>query len=231
MSRIEHINLLRTHTNTHTYTHAQSFVGEVTTICPAGKNKIWIGLKSGTIVVIDTATLTILYSGTLEESAENIELEHPQPISSIMYIDREDNSIVLVVYKGMMWSLLDEISQDKFYVFDTYPLSEQCRLVKVDSEPNTEVWGAMDNNLLIFERECTGWRTEELAIDSKCHDLGLSSHIVHTHFTGETGLDQSHIWVSYYNLSVLISFDVLTQKQRCILDCSHYNIICELKIN
>ena len=201
----------------------QSFIGEVTTICPVGNNKIWIGLKSSMIVVLDAAALTMFYSGALDKSyaSKSDNLERLQPISNIMYIDREENSIVLVVYKGMMWSLQHEIS-DKFHVLDTYPLPEQCQLVNVDNKPNIEVWGAVENSLFIFERECTGWRTQELAIDSIDHNLGLSSCIVHTHFTGESGLDQSHIWVSYCHQSVLISFDVVTRKQRCTLDCSHY---------
>ena len=174
------------------------------------------------VVVLDAATLTILYSGTLDESSEST--EHAQPISNIMYIDRGENSIVLVMYKGMMWSLLDEISQDKFYVLDTYPLSDHSQLVTVDSKPNIEVWGAVENNLFILERECTGWRYQELAVDSMNHNLGLSSSIVHTHFTGESGLDESHVWISYCHQSVLVSFDVITRKQRCTLDCSHYII-------
>ena len=170
------------------------------------------------IVVLDTVTLKIVCSGTLDESVK-------EPISNIIHIDFEDteeSSIVLVTYQGMMWSLCNEIYQNKFQILDQLPLPESCQTVKVKKDQDVEVWGAMENNLFILERECTGWRKQELNVDFKDPSLGLSSCIVHTHFTGVSGSDQSHVWISYCRQTMLVSFDVISRKQRCILDCAQY---------
>ncbi len=85
-----------------------------------------------------------------------------------------------------------------------------------------EVWGTMENNrLLLLQRTSkTGWKHSQLTIDPKEGRLRLCSHIVCASFTSESGTKERHMWISYRQKSVLVSFDAHTKEQKHILNCA-----------
>ena len=85
-----------------------------------------------------------------------------------------------------------------------------------------EVWGTMENNrLLLLQRTAkSSWKHSHLTIDPKEARLRLCSHIAAASFTKESGESARHMWISYRQKSVLVSFDAHTKEQRCILNCA-----------
>ena len=205
------------------HTHTQPSMNEVTAICPIHNNVIWMGTKSGTIVVLDATTLTITFTGKLEESRQMAE----QSILDIIHVDFGDMSLLLVTSSGRIWSLYDKVSPNGFEIHDQFSLPDytlHCHVVKVKNEESLEVWGTLENNSLFFleKVECSGWKKQELSMYSEGQNFGLSSCIIHAHFTGGCGSEMSHVWISHHHCSVLVSFDVVTRKQRCVINCVQY---------
>ena len=92
----------------------------------------------------------------------------------------------------------------------------------VFGEGRLEVWGTMENNrLLLLQRTSrTGWKHSQLVVNPKEARLKLCSHVVCASFTSESGKKERHIWISYRQKSVLVSFNAYTKEQRCILNCA-----------
>ena len=205
----------------------QLFIDEITTICSSHNNKIWIGSKLGTIMVIHATTLTVIFAGKLEKSLN----KEDQSVSSICHVnfggtDSEEHSLILVTYNGKIWSLFEnQISQEGFQVHDSIliydyctqcPFNNQNNLIQVKNESGIEVWGTTGIDLVfILKKDSSGWQKKQFSIESN-DNLGQTSCIVHNHFTSACGFEtMSHVWISDHNK--LISFDALTRKQRCVL--------------
>ena len=206
----------------------QSFSGycskdEVTAICPV-RNMIWMGTSTGTIMVFHAPTLKTKFAGKLTGMASNPEGSlSGRVILDIRHIP-ETSSVLIAKVNGEIWSLRDKITQGGLRIEDQILLPEYSpcyHMVKVKIEGSIEVWGTMENNrVLLLERQQYGWSRKELVADPEDHRLRLCSYIIHTSFTGRDGSELSHVWISYRNRSVLVSFDTKTRKQRCILNCA-----------
>ena len=78
----------------------------------------------------------------------------------------------------------------------------------------------MENNrLLVMERPHSTWLHSEVVIKPKDPKLRLCSYIAFTSFTDRSGVQAEHIWVSYRQRGVLVSFNARTREQRCVLNC------------
>ena len=202
----------------------QSFPGysskdEVRAICPV-RNMIWMGTIKGTIMVFHAPTLKTKFAGKLTRVASNPE---DSVILDIQHIP-ETSSVLITKENGEIWSLRDKIIRGGLQIEDQLSLPEYSpcfHMIKVKVEGSVEVWGTMENNrVLLLERQQYGWSRKELVADHEDHKLRLSFYIVHTSFTGTDGSELSHVWISYQNKSMLVSFDAKTRKQRCILNCA-----------
>lgn len=80
----------------------------------------------------------------------------------------------------------------------------------------------MDNNrLLVLEpRRDNSWQYNELAVAT--HNLKDCLHIVFTSFTDSSGKQVEHVWMSYNQRSVLVSFNARTREQRYTLNCDDH---------
>ena len=185
---------------------------------------IWMGTTTGTIMVFHAPTLKTKFCGKLTGMTDNLEGSMSgRVILDIRHIP-ETSSVLVAKVNGEIWSLRDKISKGGIRIEDQILLPDYSpcyHMVKVNVEGSIEVWGTMENNrILLLERGDYGWKKNELVADPKDHKLRLCSYIVHTTFTGRDGLDLSHVWISYRNRSVLVSFDAKSRKQRCILNCA-----------
>ena len=225
-----------THTHTHTqfslthslslsHTHTQTFSGycssdEVAAICPV-RNTIWIGTSTGTLKIFHAPTLKTKFNGKLQ-----LPKQPPSFILDIRHVP-ETSTVLVANANGDIWSLYDRIVPGGIQIQNRIELSDlsPCyHLVKVNEQGHIEVWGTMENNrLLILEKSADSsemWAKSELKVEPGNPKLQLCSYIVHTCFTGRDGRQLSHIWVSYRNRSVLVSFDVKPRSQRCVLNCA-----------
>ena len=183
-----------------------------------------MGTTTGTIMVFHAPTLKTKFTGKLTRTPNGEEGSMTgRVILDIRHI-AETSSVLVAKVNGEIWSLHDKIVPGGLRIEDQILLPEYSpcyHMVKVKVEGSVEVWGTMENNrVLLLERGTYGWNRKELTADPKDHKLRLCSYIVHTSFTGRNGADLSHIWISYRNRSVLVSFDAKTRKQRCILNCA-----------
>ena len=202
----------------------QSFTGysgknEVRAICPV-RNMIWMGTITGTIVVFRAPTLKTKFAGKLTRTASNPD---KSVILDIQHIP-ETSSILISKENGEIWSLRDKIIHGRLQVENPIFQLEHSpcfHMVKVKVEGSIEVWGTMENNrVLLLERQQSGWSMSELVADPKDHRLQQCFYIIHTSFTGKDGSELSHVWISYKDKSLLVSFDAKARKQRCILNCA-----------
>jgi hypothetical protein len=201
----------------------QSFLGrcgknEVRAICPV-RNMIWMGTITGTIMVFH-ATLRKEFAGKLTRTVSNPE---NSVILDIQHIP-ETSSVLITKDNGEIWFLRDTLIDGRLQIEHQLllPKYSPCyHMVKVKVEGSIEVWGTMENNqVLLLENQQSGWSSQKLVVDPEDHRPRLCFYIVHTSFTGRDGLEMSHIWISYQNKSLMVSFDAKTKKQRCILNCA-----------
>ena len=175
-------------------------------------------------MVFHAPTLKTKFAGKLTGMASNPEGSlSGRVILDIRHIP-ETSSVLIAKVNGEIWSLRDKITRGGLRIEDQILLPEYSpcyHMVKVKIEGSIEVWGTMENNrVLLLERQQYGWSRKELVADPEDHRLRLCSYIVHTSFTGRDGSELSHVWISYRNRSVLVSFDAKSRKQRCILNCA-----------
>ena len=85
--------------------------------------------------------------------------------------------------------------------------------------PRIQVWGTMDQHLLIMKKPGDSWRLSEVEVESKDSRLKQLSKIGFATFTDASGSVVNHIWATYRQKSVLVSFDANTAEQRFILRC------------
>ena len=176
-------------------------------------------------MVFHAPTLKTKFSGKLTGMMNNLEegSMSGRVILDIRHIP-ETSSVLVAKVNGEIWSLHDKICPGGLRIEDQILLPDYSpcyHMVKVVVEGSVEVWGTMENNrLLLLERQRLGWSKQELVADPKDHKLRLCSYIVYTTFTGKDGSEMNHIWISYRNRSVLVSFDAKSRKQRCILNCA-----------
>lgn len=91
--------------------------------------------------------------------------------------------------------------------------------VVLNGGSQVEVWGTMENNrLLVMERPHNNWLHSEVIIKPKDPKLRLCSYIAFTSFTDTSGVEAEHIWVSYRQRSVLVSFSARNREQRCVIN-------------
>ena len=182
---------------------------------------MWMGTSSGIINVFHTPTLKVRFTGKMEKPGGSA----ASFISNILHV-QEVSSVLVSSRNGDIWIFSDQVVPGGLKVRDriTLPESSPCfHLVKVPSSvPGTvEVWGTMDHNhILLLEHKEKKWK--HLHLESKSGDsrLNVCSYITHSTFTGSNGRQCSHAWISYQNQSLLVSFDTLTRKQRCTLNCA-----------
>ncbi len=193
---------------------------EVTALCPV-RNLIWMGTANGTIKIFHAPTLKIRFAGKMAVSGGG-------PASFVLNILHvEEISCVLVAnHSGEIWVFSDRVLPGGLKIRERISLPDfsPCfHLVKVlHPDPNkVEVWGTMDHNrVLLLERQNKQWMQVELESSPGDTKLNLCSYIVHTRFTGRTGMECNHVWVSYRNRSLLVGFDAQTRQQRCRLNCA-----------
>ena len=75
------------------------------------------------------------------------------------------------------------------------------------------------NKLLIMNKPNKKWCHKEISVDPKNPSLHVLSFIVCAKFINDTKIECDHVWVSYRQRSMLVSFDAKKKKQRCTLDC------------
>ena len=181
-----------------------------------------MGTTTGMIMVFHAPSLKTKFSGTLSSNSEESSMSG-RVILDIRHIP-ETCSLLEAKVNGEIWSLHDKVYLGGLRIEDQILLPDYSpcyHMVKVNVEGAVEVWGTMENNrVLLLERQRLGWNKTELVADQKDHKLRLCSYIVHTTFTGKDGSELSHVWISYRNRSVLVSFDAKSRKQRCILNCA-----------
>ena len=79
----------------------------------------------------------------------------------------------------------------------------------------------MENNrLLIMDRPHGTWHHGEILVKPNDPKIRLCSHVAFTSFTNSLGAESEHVWVSYRQRTVLVSFEAKSREQRCILNCS-----------
>ena len=85
-----------------------------------------------------------------------------------------------------------------------------------------EVWGTMENNRLLVLAKSPGenWKDTQLVVKPEDPKIHLCSYIAFTSFTDSSGDVAEHIWITYRQRSVLVSFNAQTQEQRGILNCA-----------
>ena len=80
----------------------------------------------------------------------------------------------------------------------------------------------MENNrLLVLEQANNTWQHSEVIVQPKDPKLRLCSYVAFTSFTDSTGMEAEHVWISYRQRSVLVSFNAQTREQRAILNCAN----------
>ena len=85
-----------------------------------------------------------------------------------------------------------------------------------------EVWGTMENNRLLVLAKYPGenWKDTQLVVKPNDPKIRLCSYIAFTSFTDSSGDVAEHIWITYRQRSVLVSFNAQTRQQRGILNCA-----------
>ena len=180
-----------------------------------------MGTSSGTIKIFHAPTLKVRFAGKMEKPGGSA----ASFILNILHVE-EASSVLVTSHNGEIWIFSDQVVPGGLKVRDciTLPESSPCfHLVKIPSSvPGTvEVWGTMDHNrILLLEHKEKKWKHLELEAKPGDSRLNLCSYITHSTFTGSDGRECSHAWVSYRNRSILVSFDTLTRKQRCTLNCA-----------
>ena len=181
---------------------------------------IWMGTITGTVMVFHAPTLKKEFAGKLTRTVSNSE---NSVILDIQHVS-ETSSVIITKDNGEIWFLRDRIIRGRLQIEHQLilPNYSPCyHMVKVKVEGSIEVWGTMENNqVLLLEKQQSGWSRTDLVADPEDHRPRLCFYIVHTSFTGIDGSELSHIWISYQNKSLMVSFDVKTRKQRCILNCA-----------
>lgn len=180
-----------------------------------------MGTANGTIKIFHAPTLKVRFAGKMS-------IPGGGPASFVLNILHvEEASCVLVAsHSGEIWVFSDRVLSGGLKIRERLILPEcsPCfHLVKVlNQDPDkVEVWGTMDHNrVLVLERHNKQWISDELVATPGDSRLNLCSYIVHTRFTGRTGKECSHVWVSYRNRSLLVGFDAFTRQQRCRLNCA-----------
>lgn len=82
--------------------------------------------------------------------------------------------------------------------------------------------GVLGNNqILILEhsRETT-WEERIMTIEAPGLTLATCCHVVYAYFANSSGEDCKQIWISYKNKPILMSFDVMAEKQLVTADCA-----------
>lgn len=183
-----------------------------------------MGTTSGTIKIFHAPTLKIRFAGKMEKRGGT----QASTILNILYVE-EAASVLVASHNGEIWIFSDQVVPGGLKVRQHVSLPEFCpcfHLVKVPSsfQDTIEVWGTMDfNRLLVLEKDSKKlWTHSELQARPGDPRLKLCSYISHTVFTGSDGQECSHIWISYRNRSLLLSFDTHTRKQRLTLNCADH---------
>lgn len=191
---------------------------EISAMCPV-HNNMWMGTSTGTLKVFHAPTLKAKFAGKLEiGNGQSASL-----ILDILHVE-ETSSVLVVNTNGEIWSFYDKIVpgglkiQDRILLPDNNPC---FHLTKVNVQGSVEVWGTMDNNrVLLLERVEWGWKKLEFESDPKDPKLRLCSFIAHASFTARDGNPANHIWISYRQRSLLVSWDAKERKQRAIINCA-----------
>ena len=92
-------------------------------------------------------------------------------------------------------------------------------LVKVVVDGQIQVWGTMDNNvLLLLERKDGKWIKSYYNIQPYSHHMKVCSHIVWCSFEEDGYHD--HLWISYRSKGGIMCFDVRSKEQRGSINCT-----------
>ena len=182
---------------------------------------MWMGTASGNIKIFHAPTLKVRFAGKMQVHGGS----SASFILNIVHVP-EASSVLVASHNCEIWVFSDKVVPGGLKVRERISIPEfsPCfHLVKVPhSNPNkVEVWGTMDHNrILILDYEEKRWIQTELEARPGDPRLNLCSYITNARFTGQTGMECNHVWVSYRNRSIVVCFDALTRSQRCKLDCS-----------
>ena len=206
---------------------AQRFFGyvgdeEIQVLCPV-RNAVWMGTSKGSIRVVHAPTLLVKYSSKLSHDHSG-----HSPILKILHV-AEEQCVLVTAHNSEVWFFHDRLVGDppglvknQFMIMDD---RDDCGpvydLVKVVVDGKIQVWGTMDNNVLVmFTVEKGVWSKEFHSVTPYSHHMKVCSYIVCCTFTVRSGEEQHHLWVSYRNKSGLVCLDARTKQQIGQLNCT-----------
>lgn len=195
-------------------------------MCPI-RNAIWMGTSRGSIRVIHAPTLSIKYSNKLykEESG-------PAAILKILHV-QEEECVFVTVHQAEIWCFHDRLVGEPPNLIPKQRIKTDDRddggpvydMAKVVLDGSIQVWGTMDNNVLIqLKMENNVWVKHYHTITPPNHQMKVCSYIVCCTYTDSVGVEQCHIWVSYRSKSSILCVDVRSETQ-----IGHVNCTEELK--
>ena len=213
------------------FTYPQKFFGyvgseEVQALCSI-RNAIWMGTSKGTIRVVHAPTLFVKYSGKLLQDENST-----SPILKILHVE-EESCVIVSIHVGELWCLHDRLAgqptslvkRQRILMNDRDDCGPVYDLVKVVVDGEVQIWGTMDNNLLILLTIKDGlWCKSYHEITPPNYRMKVCSYIVYCNFNIETEegerLDEHHLWVSYRNKGGLVCIDARTKQQTATLNCT-----------
>ena len=179
------------------------------------RNAMWVGTTTGKLRVYHAPTLRCEYVGQLaSDKASILDMVHIKEVSAVM----------VTTSKGDVWVFHDQLCPEGLLIEEQLCPGEELtiyHLAKVVIQDQLEVWGSTGKGCLVVLSKAGGsWNMRELACDPGNEKLKLLAFVVHCEFVGIDGMTQNHIWTSYRQRSVMVSWDACTKKQRNTFDCA-----------
>lgn len=174
--------------------------------------------------IIHAPTLEVKYSGKLIFGKSQT-----SAVLKILHI-KEEECVLASLTSSEIWSLYDRLVGKPLSVMKQQCISTADQdgsgpvydLVKVVVDGQIQVWGTMDNNvLLLLERKDGEWNKNYYNIQPYSHHMKVCSHIVWCSFEDDVaGGKQDHLWISYRSKGGIMCFDVRSRKQRGSINCT-----------
>lgn len=183
-----------------------------------------MGTSRGSIRVIHAPTLTVKYSNQLYKD----EALGPAAILKILHV-QEKECVFVTVHQSEIWCFHDRlvgkppnlIPKQRIKTDDRDDGGPVYDLVKVVLDGTVQIWGTMDNNVLIqLTMVNDEWVKHYHTITPPNYQMKVCSYIVCCSYTDSGGAEQCHLWVSYRSKSSIVCLDVRTEQQVGYINCT-----------
>ena len=173
--------------------------------------------------MLHAPTLSVKFSSRLGGAADHT------PILKILHVEEEE-CVLVAVHSALVWCFHDTlvgqpctlVKRQRILTDDRDDCGPVYDLVKVVIGGVAQVWGTMDNNVLLRLRMENGsWSKSYHYVTPYSHRMRACSYIVCCSFcVGVAEVWSHHLWVTYRNKSGIVCMDAESTNQIGHINCA-----------